>query len=145
MAVKIIGLKDNLAEVLIPNQYLPSPITLTGTYQDITPNQILNVQGMINVAVWFELSASTNLVFQIKCFKDLTGPFAYADGYSVFSVKTSSGTSHFSEQGYNINTIAGGKLVLQIPVVDLVNNVKIFVKGSGQITSCSITPQTRGA
>lgn len=145
MAVKIIGLKDNTAETLVPNQFSPSPIALTGTYQDITPNQILNAQGMCNIALWFKLSAGAVVDVKVKCYKNPSDTLTFEEGHSVFSIKTTSGISAFSEQNYTLTVTSSEKTVFQIPTLDLINNVKIFVKGSGTINEADITAQSRGA
>jgi hypothetical protein len=143
VAVKVIGLKDNLADVLVPNQFSPSPITLTAIYQDITPNQVLNVQGMFNIALWLQFSTGSSVDIKIKCYKTPADSLGFTDGYSVFSIKTSSGVSVFSEQSYSITISDSLNAVFQVPTMDLINNVKIFIKGTGSLDRAEITAQSR--
>lgn len=146
--LNIIGIKDNERITLIPNQFIPSILGLTSTYQDLTPNQVINTQSVLNLGLWlgFNPAPGTNIDVKIKCYRsplDLNYDPTYEDGFGVFSIKTISGVSQFTEQNYKLKVTESYKAVIQIPTADLVNNIKIFVKGYGDLVNVDLTSQAR--
>lgn len=142
----IIGIKDNGREILVPNQFTPAAFSLSPSWLDLTVSQVINTQSMLNLGLWLTLSPNTNLAIKIKCYTSpVTDDSAleYADGHSLFSIKTINGFSNFTEQTYNIYLTDSQKAVIQIPTSDLVSNVKIFVRGAGIVLEASVTSQAR--
>jgi hypothetical protein len=135
MAVILINNENNEYKQLLPVQGAPSPLVLSGSWQDLPANHLINCQDTTSIGLWLDVSASGG--FQIR----LQATYS-KDSNNFFSLPIQSPTSTIvglEYQVYEFINAGAVKLVISASVSDVLNYVKIQAKGVGNIDAAYVT------
>lgn len=135
MAVILINNVNNQYQPLLPVQGAPSPLVLTGSWQDLPTNHLINCQDVTSVGVWLNVSAANGVQIRLQA--------TYAsDSNDFYSLPIQSPTSTIvglEYQVYEFINAGALKIVFSSPVSDVLNFVKVQVKGVGNVDTAYVT------
>jgi hypothetical protein len=135
MAIILINSSNNNVQSLLPVQGAPSPLVLTGSWQDLPTNHLINCQDVTSIGIWLNVSAANGVQIRLQATYDITSN----DFYSLPIQSPTSTIVGLEYQIYEFINAGSLKIVFSAPVSDVLNFVKVQVKGVGNVDTAYVT------
>lgn len=126
---------DNEYRKLLPVQGNLSPLVLTSEWQDLPSNHIINCQDSTSLGIWLTVSGSAGFELRLQStYSQDSGDF-----FTLPIHSTTPSAVNVDYQTYRFTPVGDVKLVLSAALADVLNFVKIQVRGVGTIVSAQVT------
>lgn len=121
---------------ILPYDKNPAPLVLTGAWQDLPSQFIINVQDTTGIGVWLHLTAAAGFKIRVQATYEKDSN----DFYSLPIQSPSSTVVGLEFQEYEFLSASGEvKLVFAVSTSDVIRYLKIQVQGTGQVEKAFIT------
>lgn len=132
--------KDNSPQPLLPVQGNVSPLILTGSWQDLPSNHIIKSNDVSSIGIWLVIIGGNAVQVRVVA----THTLGSSEFFSLPIHSPSSSQVGINPHVYQVSTAGDQNLVFSVPLADVVQYLKIQVKGTaGQIDKAYITFRSR--
>lgn len=130
----IINFSDIEPQPLLPSSFNTSPLALTSTFQNLTPNHILNVQSATNIALWLHFENLIEVTIRVLATNSLSPEDFYAMPLQTILQE------YVRYKPSEIKVFTGAeKIIVNLPLSEVINFCKIEIKGTANLLKCSAT------
>ena len=138
--MRLINAQRTRVEPVLPIDQNPAPLILDGTWKDLHPGYLINVQDTTSIGIWLHLTSAAG--FKVRILATYS-----KDSNDYYQLPIQSPTStvvglEFQEYEF-INSVGEIKLVFSAVTADVLHFIKIQVQGSGQVEKAFVTAKGR--
>lgn len=139
MALIEILSKDNVPQQILPIQENPASVVLTNAWQDLPTNHIIKSNDVSSIGIWLVITGGSGVKIRVQA----THTLGSSEFFDLPIHSPTASLVGINPHIYEITATGNQNIVFSVPLADVINYLKIQVKGTGSIDKAYVTFRSR--
>lgn len=137
--MRLINCSRTKVTQILPYDENPTPLILTGVWQDLPNGFLINVQDTTSLGIWLHITAALNVEVRVQATYEQDSN----DYYNLPIQNISPVLVGINSQVYQVTETGTIKTVIAAPTADVLHFLKIQIRGTGQVEKAFVTAKGR--